>query len=187
MLKLKLQYFGHLMWSTDSFEKTLMLGNDWRQKENVMTEDEMIGRHHWLNGHEFEWTPGVGVGQGGLACCDLWGRKESDTTERLNWTEDHSIWSHHFMVNRRGKSGSSDRFSFLGFQNDCSPEIKRHLLLGGKAMTNLDSALNNRDITLLTKVHIVKVKVFPAVMYKCESWTVKKVECLRIDTFELCC
>ena len=70
---------------------------------------------------------------------------------------------------------------------NCSHKIKRRLLLGRKAMTNLDSALNNRDITLLTKVHIVKVKVFPAVMYKCESWTVKKVECLRIDTFELCC
>ena len=70
---------------------------------------------------------------------------------------------------------------------ECSHEIRRRLHLGRKAMTNLDSALNNRDITLLTKVHIVKVKVFPAVMYKCESWTVKKVECLRIDTFELCC
>ena len=82
-------------------------------------------------------------------------------------------------------------FLFLGSiitaDGDCSHEIKRQSLLGRKAMTNLDSALNNRDITLLTKVHIVKVKVFPAVMYKCESWTVKKVECLRIDTFELCC
>ena len=82
-------------------------------------------------------------------------------------------------------------FLFLGSiitaDGDCSHEIKRRSLLGRKAMTNLDSALNNRDITLLTKVHIVKVKVFPAVMYKCESWTVKKVECLRIDTFELCC
>ena len=70
---------------------------------------------------------------------------------------------------------------------DCSHEIKRQLLLGRKAMTNLDSALNSRDITLLTKVHIVKVKVFPAVMYKCESWTVKKAECLRIDAFKLWC
>ena len=82
-------------------------------------------------------------------------------------------------------------FIFLDFKitadADWSHEIKRRSLLGRKAMTNLDSALNNRDITLLTKVHIVKVKVFPAVMYKCESWTVKKVECLRIDTFELCC
>ena len=62
-------------------------GRDWRQEEKGTAEDEMAGWHHWLDGHEFEWTPGVGDGQGGLACCDLWGHKESDTTERLNWTE----------------------------------------------------------------------------------------------------
>ena len=61
-------------------------GRDWGQEEKGSTEDEMAGWHHRLNGHEFEWTPGVGDGQGGLACCDSWGRKESDTTERLNWT-----------------------------------------------------------------------------------------------------
>ena len=62
-------------------------GRDWEQEEKGTTEDEMAGWHHWLDGHESEWTPGVGDGQGGLACCDSWGRKESDTTERLNWTE----------------------------------------------------------------------------------------------------
>ena len=62
-------------------------GRDWGQEEKGTTEDEMAGWHHWLDGREFEWTPGVGDGQGGLACCDLWGCKESDTTERLNWTE----------------------------------------------------------------------------------------------------
>ena len=62
-------------------------GRDWGQEEKGMTEDEMAGWHHWLNGRESEWTPGVGDGQGGLACCDSWGRKESDTTEGLNWTE----------------------------------------------------------------------------------------------------
>ena len=62
-------------------------GKDWGQEEKGMTEDEMFGWHHWLNGHGFGWTPGVGDGQGGLACCGSWGRKESDTTERLNWTE----------------------------------------------------------------------------------------------------
>ena len=62
-------------------------GKDCGQEEKGTTEDEMAGWHHQLNGHEFEWTPGVGDGQGGLACCDSWGRKESDTTERLNWTE----------------------------------------------------------------------------------------------------
>ena len=60
-------------------------GKDWRQEEKGMTEDEMAGWHHWPNGHEFEWTPGVGDGQGGLACCSPWGCKESDTTEQLNW------------------------------------------------------------------------------------------------------
>ena len=62
-------------------------GKDWRQEEKGVTEDEMVGWHHWLNGRESEWTLGVGDVQGSLACCDSWGRKESDTTERLNWTE----------------------------------------------------------------------------------------------------
>ena len=70
---------------------------------------------------------------------------------------------------------------------DCSREIKRHLLLGRKDMTNLDSILKSRDITLSTKVHLVKALVFPVVMYGCESWTVKKAECQRIDAFELWC
>ena len=61
-------------------------GKDWRQEEKGTTEDEMVGWHHGLDGHEFEWSPGVGDGQGGLACCDSWGPKESDTTEWLNWT-----------------------------------------------------------------------------------------------------
>jgi len=62
-------------------------GKDWRWEEKGTTEDEMAGWHHWFNGHEFEWTPGVGDGQGSLVCCNPWGHKESDTTERLNWTE----------------------------------------------------------------------------------------------------
>ena len=68
---------------------------------------------------------------------------------------------------------------------DCSHEIKRHLLLGRKVMTNLDSILKSRDITLPTKFHLVKAMVFPLVMYECETWTVKKAECQRIDAFEL--
>ena len=70
---------------------------------------------------------------------------------------------------------------------DCSHEIKRHLLLGRKAMTNLESILKIRDISLSTKVHLVKAMVFPVVMYGCESWTIKKAERWRIDAFELCC
>ena len=80
---------------------------------------------------------------------------------------DHGVWCHHFRanINRRGKSESSERFYFLGLQNhsDCSHEIKRHLLLGRKAMTNLDSVLKSRDITLLTNVCIVKAMLFPVV------------------------
>ena len=86
MLKLKLQYFGHLMWRVDSLEDC-DTGRDWGQEEKGTTEDEMAGWHHWLDGCEFEWTLGVGDGQGGLACCNSWGLKELDTTERLNWTE----------------------------------------------------------------------------------------------------
>ena len=83
MLKLKLQYFGHLMQRTDSLEKTLMLGKT-RWEEKGTTEDEMVGWHHQLNGHEFEQVARVGDGQGSLGWCSPWGCKESDTTERLN-------------------------------------------------------------------------------------------------------
>ena len=68
-------------------------GRDWGQEEKGMTEDEMAGWHHWLDRHESEWTLGVGDGQGGLACCNSWGCKESDTTEQLNWTERHNLTS----------------------------------------------------------------------------------------------
>ena len=82
-------------------------------------------------------------------------------------------------------------FTFLGSKvtadGNCSNEIKRRLLLGRKVMTNLDSILKSRDIPLPTKVHLVKAIVFPVVVYGCESWTVKKAECQRIDAFELWC
>ena len=145
MVKLK-PLLGHLTWRVDSLEKT-DARRDWRQEEKGMTEDEMAGWHHWLDGREFEWTPGVGDGQEGLACCDSWDCKESDMTEWLNWTE----------------------------------------LLGRKVMTNLYSILKSRDITLPTKVRLVKAMVFPVVMYGCGSWTIKKAEHQRIQVFELWC
>ena len=94
------------------------------------------------------------------------------------------------MANRWGNNGNSDRLLIsLGFEitadGDCSHEIKRRLLLGRKAITNLDSILKSRDITLPTKVRLVQAMVFPVVMYGCESWTIKKTECQRIDAFEL--
>ena len=96
-----------------------------------------------------------------------------------------------FMGNRWGNSGNSVRLYFSGLQNhcrwDCSHEIKRCLLLGRKVKTSLDSILKSRDITLPTKVHLVKAMVFPVIMYGCESWTVKKAERRRIDAFELWC
>ena len=101
------------------------------------------------------------------------------------------MWSHHFMGNRWGNSGNSVRLYFRGSKmtadGDCSHEIKRRLLLGRKVMTNLDSIFKSRDITLPTKVHLVKAMVFPVVMYGCESWTIRKAECRRIDAFELWC
>ena len=96
------------------------------------------------------------------------------------------------MANRWGNNGNSCRLYLGGAPKvteagDCSHKIKRRLLLGRKAMANLDSILKSRDITLATKVHLVKAMVFPVVMYRCESWTIKKAECIRIDTFELWC
>ena len=95
------------------------------------------------------------------------------------------------MANRWGKSGNSEDFIFLGSKIivdiDCSHEIKRHLLLERKAMTNIDSVLKNRDITLPTKVSLIKAMVFPVVMYRCESWTIKKGEHQRTDAFKMWC
>ena len=95
------------------------------------------------------------------------------------------------MANRWGKVETVTDFIFFGSQItadcDCSHEIKRHLLLGRQVMTNLDSILKSRDISLPTKVRLVKAVVFPVVVYRCESWTIKKAEHQRIDAFELWC
>ena len=94
------------------------------------------------------------------------------------------------MANRWGNNGNSERLYFGGStitaDGDCSHEVKRRLLLGRKAMTNLDSILKNRDIPLPTKVHLVKAMVFPVVMYGCESWTIKKAECRRMMLLNCC-
>ena len=128
-------------------------------------------------------------------------KKPLDESERGEWkswltaqhseNEDHGIRSHHFMANRWGNNENSERLfgevraSKITADGDCSHEIKRCLLLGRKIVTNLDSILKSRDITLPTKVHLVKAMVFPVVVYGCQSWTIKKDEYLRIDAFEL--
>ena len=100
------------------------------------------------------------------------------------------MWSYHFMAIEWERVEAKTDF-FLGSKitvdSDCSHEIKRHLLLGRKAVTNLDSVLKSRDITLPTKVRLVKAMVFPVVMYGCESWIIKKAECQRVDAFESWC
>ena len=104
---------------------------------------------------------------------------------------DPGIWSHHFIVIDGEVTGIVTDFILAGSKitadGDCSHEIKRRLLLGRKVMTNLDRILKSRDTTLPTKVHLVKAMVFPVVIYGCESWTIKKVECQRIDAFEPWC
>ena len=116
-----------------------------------------------------------------------------EESEKVTWNTTFKklrscIWSHHFKANG-GKVETVTDFIFLGSKitadSDWSHEIRRHLLLGSKAMTNLDSILKGRDITLSTKVYVVKAMSFPIVMYGCESWTIKKAEHWRIDAFEL--
>ena len=122
---------------------------------------------------------------------------ESERGEWKRWlenstkNEDHGIQSHHFMANRWVKVEIVTDLIFLGSKimvnSDCSYEMKKCLLLGRKAMTILASVLKSRDITLSTKVHIVKTMAFRVVMYGGESWTIKKAECWRTDAFELWC
>ena len=124
-----------------------------------------------------------------------------DERERVEWKswlktqhskkEDHGIWSCHFMANRFGNNGKRTDFIFLGSKitedGKWSHEIKRHLLLGRKAMTKLDSVLKSRHITWPANVYLVKAMVFPVVMYRCESWTIKKAEHWSTDAFKLWC
>ena len=98
-------------------------GRDWGQEEKGTTEDEMAGWHHRLDGHESEWTPGVGDGQGGLACCDSWDRKESDTTERLKWTELNWMGSHNSCYTRGDFKMLTTGSSILSVLQTFSPVV----------------------------------------------------------------
>ena len=114
--------------------------------------------------------------------------KEWKSLLKTQHSKSYGIWSHHFIANRWGKSENNDRFSFLGSKitedTDCRNEIKRHLLFGRRAMTNLDGTLKNKDITLPTKIHIVKAMVFPVVTHGCESLTIEKAGSQTIDAFK---
>ena len=115
---------------------------------------------------------------------------DSPQVEKAKTQHSHKQTNKQKIASKETMETASD-FIFLGSEitadGDCSHEIKRCLLIGRKAMTNLESILKNRDITLPTKVHLVKAMVFPVVMYGCESSTIKKAECQRIDAFELWC
>ena len=154
---------------------------NWNQDWWEKYKQPQISRWYHLNGRKWR------------------GTKESlDEGEKVGWkswvmqhseNEDNGIWSYHFVANRWGKCETVSDFISSGCKinvdDDCSHEVERCLLLGRIAMTNLDSVLKSRDITLPTKVHIVKATVFPVVMYICESWTIKKTELWRIYAFEL--
>jgi len=118
-------------------------GRDWGQEEKGTTEDEMAGWHHWLDGREFEWTPGVGDGQGGLACRDSWGRKESDTTERLNWTELNVLFSvymyiHHIFLNQSSVDGHFSYFHVFSVVNSAAVNIGVDLPFQIRVLSFLD-------------------------------------------------
>ena len=128
MLKLKLHHFGNLMQRADSMEKTLMLGKIKDGRRRGRQRVRWVGWHHRLDGHGFEWTPGVGDGQGGLACCGSWGRKESDTTERLTHT--------HKNVYHNGiKIEINSRKIYGKFWHVCKPN-NTHLNKEGRTLKN---------------------------------------------------
>ena len=139
--------------------------------------------------------PGKSHGQRSLVGYSPWGHKESDKTKRLHFhfhthMHTHINWwdnDYELVITVEPVADFILLGSKITADGDCSNEIKRHLLLGGKVMINLDSILKSRNITLPKKVHLVKAMVFPVVMYGCESWTVKKAECRRTDAFELWC
>ena len=107
-------------------------GRDWGQKEKGTTEDEMAGLNHRLDGHEFEWTPGVGDGQGGLACCDSWGLKESDTTERLKWTELNNLLKQYFfetipVSSNQGRCLKSSLIVCMSYNSKYRTQFSKHM------------------------------------------------------------
>ena len=146
-------------------------------------QQPQIFRWYHSNGRKWRGTEEL-LGEGEKRRVKIW----LETQHSKN--KYYSIWSHHFMANRReNMEAMTDFFSWAPTSYDgyCCHKIKRHLLHGTKAITNLESVLKSRDITLLTKVLIVKAMVFPVVMYGRESWTIKKAEHQRIEAYKLWC
>ena len=157
--KLESKSLGEITITSDT-EMTPPLSRKWRGTEESLVESERGEWKSWLKTQHWK-------------------------------NEDHGIQSHHLMANRWGNTGNSESLFWGGSKIradvGCSHEIKRHLLLRRKAITSLDSILKSRDTIWLIKVHLVKIMVFPVVMYGCESWTIKKAEHWRTDAFELWC
>ena len=177
-------------------------GRDWEPEEKGTTVDEMAEWQNPLDRQKFEWTPGSWWWTGRPDKLQFMRsqRVGHDWATELNWTElketkDLYIENYKTLVKETKEDTNrwrnSGRLYFTGLQKSLqmvTTAMKlRHLLLGRKVMTNLDSIIKGRDITLPIKVCLVKAVIFPVVMYGCESWTAKKAECQRIDAFELRC
>ena len=161
---------------------SLGVGHDWATWLSLFTF--MHWRRKWQPTPVF--LPGESQGRGSLVGCRLWVAQSQTWLKRLSSSSSSLSW----QIDEETMETVTDLIfldSKITADGNCSHEIKRRLLLGRKAMTNLESIVKSRDITLPTKVHPVKAMVFPVVMYGCESWTIKKAEHRRVDAFELWC
>ena len=126
-------------------------GKDWRQEEKGMTEDEMVGWHHWLNGHEFEQALGVGDGQGSLACCRPWGHKELDTTEQLNWTELTATWIDLDIIMLSKVSQAKTNVIWYHVYDESTKDTKEHIY-----KTEIERNVRNRLTDIENKLMVTK-------------------------------
>ena len=144
-------------------------GKDWRQEEKGTTEDEMVGWHHWLNGHVFGWTPGVGDGQGGLVCCGSWGHKESDTTEQLNWTMFQKFSNlEHDWKKERSKSN---------VMSVCSQGSQK--IIRSQGSQEIDNLWKNKTDTMQPNVIRALLLITQVTFNNCFTYIWHKTMCVR--------
>ena len=144
-------------------------GRDWRQEEKGTTEDEMVGWHHWLNGHVFGWTPGVGDGQGGLVCCGSWGHKESDTTEQLNWTMFQKFSNlEHDWKKERSKSN---------VMSVCSQGSQK--IIRSQGSQEIDNLWKNKTDTMQPNVIRALLLITQVTFNNCFTYIWHKTMCVR--------